>query len=155
MGNDKEALENYIKCLRDKREFKFTLIHKTVGLNPFEKLKLRKYTKIEKQCGAEIISKFDKNKALENGKANEKDTDETYKSVFKSDTPQKELSEEELKARKEKIWGNGVKVSEEVKDNLQRVSEAYAAEAEENQTTSEELAQNISPYLESDQEEKV
>lgn len=66
---NRDLIEKYIESVYTKSEFPFELKHDLSGLKRREKLALRKYTKTEEKCGAQILGKiWDKNKALGEGK---------------------------------------------------------------------------------------
>ena len=70
--DDEEQLEEYISCIKDKKELPFELIHNLEKLNVVEKILLNKFTKAEEKSKAVILGKiFDKNKALNSARANE------------------------------------------------------------------------------------
>ena len=70
--DDEEQLEEYISCIKDKKELPFELIHNLENLNVVEKILLNKFTKAEEKSKAVILGKiFDKNKALNSARANE------------------------------------------------------------------------------------
>ena len=66
---NRDLIEKYIESVYTKSEFPFELKHDLSGLKRREKLALRKYTKTEEKCGAQILGKiWNKNKALGEGK---------------------------------------------------------------------------------------
>lgn len=72
MGNDKDAILNYLDCLNNKNEFPFELVHDLSGLNIFQKLTNR-FVRVEEKLGAVIRGKiFNKNKALSEPKEDNK-----------------------------------------------------------------------------------
>lgn len=77
--NNPDLIKGYISSIYNKEELPFELTHNLEGLNLFEKLKLRKYTKAEQKSGALIKGKkFNRNKALTSGrKYNTKDEQES------------------------------------------------------------------------------
>lgn len=70
--DDEEQLEEYISCIKDKKELPFELIHNLENLNVVDKILLNKFTKAEEKSKAVILGKiFDKNKALNSVRAKE------------------------------------------------------------------------------------
>lgn len=84
MENDRDGIINYLKCLNDKNDFSFELVHDLTGLSIFQKLTNR-FVGIEEKLGAIIKGKvFNKNKALmEPQKENKNERIEIYSKAHK------------------------------------------------------------------------
>ncbi|MBQ2938291.1 MAG: hypothetical protein IJE05_05395 [Clostridia bacterium] len=74
MGNDREAMSNYIDCLNNKKEFPFELKHDLSGMSILQKIRKNRFVRAEEKCGASILGKiFNKNKALSESKEDRSD----------------------------------------------------------------------------------
>lgn len=150
-----EDISQYIRDLKEKEAFNFELEHNLINssLEKKQKKEMKRIAKRERKCYA-IVNGL-KNKmpkiSLTSGglvfyTPGMYKEDKSYKREEKLASKMKTEEQKELNARYGKNLRNDVQVSEEVKENIQGVSEAYATKG--NGMTSEELAQNISPYLE-------
>lgn len=149
-----EDISQYIRDLKEKEAFNFELEHNLINssLEKKQKKEMKRIAKRERKCYA-IVNGL-KNKWPKIGLTSGGlvfapgmyKEDKSYKREEKLASKMKTEEQKELNARYGKNLRNDVQVSEEVKENIQGVSEAYATKG--NGMTSEELAQNISPYLE-------
>lgn len=117
-GN-RDLIEKYIESVYNKSEFPFELKHDLSGLNIREKFKLRKYTKTEEKCGAEILGKiWNKNKALSEGKQNVNELEQESKDDIAASVREiiaKEKEEKENASFVQKVDGKNAKIAEKYK----------------------------------------
>lgn len=119
-GN-RDLIEKYIESVYNKSEFPFELKHDLSGLNIREKFKLRKYTKTEEKCGAEILGKiWNKNKALSEGKQNVNELEQESKDEIAASVKEiiaKGKEEKENASFVQKVDGRNAEIAEKYNEN--------------------------------------
>lgn len=119
-GN-RDLIEKYIESVYNKSEFPFELKHDLSGLNIREKFKLRKYTKTEEKCGAEILGKiWNKNKALSEGKQNVNELEQESKDEIAASVREiiaKEKEEKENASFVQKVDGKNAEIAEKYNED--------------------------------------
>lgn len=119
-GN-RDLIEKYIESVYNKSEFPFELKHDLSGLNIREKFKLRKYTKTEEKCGAEILGKiWNKNKTLSEGKQNVNELEQESKDEIAASVRKiiaKEKEEKENASFVQKVDGKNAEIAEKYNEN--------------------------------------
>lgn len=119
-GN-RDLIEKYIESVYNKSEFPFELKHDLSGLNIREKFKLRKYTKTEEKCGAEILGKiWNKNKALSEGKQNVNELEQESKDDIAASVREiiaKEKEEKENASFVQKVDGKNAEIAEKYNED--------------------------------------
>lgn len=119
-GN-RDLIEKYIESVYNKSEFPFELKHDLSGLNIREKFKLRKYTKTEEKCGAEILGKiWNKNKALSEGKQNVNELEQESKDEIAASVRKiiaKEKEEKENASFVQKVDGKNAEIAEKYNED--------------------------------------
>ena len=119
-GN-RDLIEKYIESVYNKSEFPFELKHDLSGLNIREKFKLRKYTKTEEKCGAEILGKiWNKNKTLSEGKQNVNELEQESKDEIAASVRKiiaKEKEEKENDSFVQKVDGKNAEIAEKYNEN--------------------------------------
>ena len=119
-GN-RDLIEKYIESVYNKSEFPFELKHDLSGLNIREKFKLRKYTKTEEKCGAEILGKiWNKNKALSEGKQNVNELEQESKDEIAASVRKiiaKEKEEKKNASFVQKVDGKNAEIAEKYNED--------------------------------------
>ena len=119
-GN-RDLIEKYIESVYNKSEFPFELKHDLSGLNIREKFKLRKYTKTEEKCGAEILGKiWNKNKALSEGKQNVNELERESKDEIAASVRKiiaKEKEEKKNASFVQKVDGKNAEIAEKYNED--------------------------------------
>lgn len=119
-GN-RDLIEKYIESVYNKSEFPFELKHDLSGLNIREKFKLRKYTKTEEKCGAEILGKiWNKNKALSEGKQNVNELEQESKDEIAASVREiiaKEKEEKKNASFVQKVDGKNAEIAEKYNED--------------------------------------
>ena len=119
-GN-RDLIEKYIESVYNKSELPFELKHDLSGLNIIDKFKLRKYTKTEEKCGAEILGKiWNKNKALSEGKQNVNELEQESKDEIAASVREiiaKGKEEKENASFVQKVDGRNAEIAEKYNEN--------------------------------------
>lgn len=119
-GN-RDLIEKYIESVYNKSEFPFELKHDLSGLNIIDKFKLRKHTKTEERCGAEILGKiWNKNKALSEGKQDVSKLEQESKDEIAASVKEiiaKGKEEKENASFVQKVDGRNAEIAEKYNEN--------------------------------------
>lgn len=119
-GN-RDLIEKYIESIYNKSKFPFELKHDLSGLNIIDKFKLRKHTKTEERCGAEILGKiWNKNKALSEGKQDVSKLEQESKDAIAASVKEiiaKGKEEKENASFVQKVDGRNAEIAEKYNEN--------------------------------------
>lgn len=127
-GN-RDLIEKYIESVYNKSELPFELKHDLSGLNIIDKFKLRKYTRTEEKCGAEILGKiWNKNKALSEGKQNVNEFEQESKDEIAASVREiiaKGKEEKENASFVQRVDGKNEEVAKKYNENSKEHDEEY------------------------------
>ena len=111
----------WVKSIYNKSKFPFELKHDLSGLNIIDKFKLRKHTKTEERCGAEILGKiWNKNKALSEGKQDVSKLEQESKDEIAASVKEiiaKGKEEKENASFVQKVDGRNAEIAEKYNEN--------------------------------------